>query len=87
MIQDAVDLIQMHAELLQLRFLRPVHRVGRGDLQSEHQRGDGRNDAHHELDDFLGVAVQVVLGQAVLDVHCRERRAESARARQYRNHH
>ena len=75
-VERAVELEQMDGDLLHLRLLRLVGAVRRRDEKSEHQRRDGRDEAHHELDDVLRLGLAVMRGQASMQVEARKSAAE-----------
>ena len=61
--QNTIDLIQVHTELLQLGLLGIVRGMRRGDQQPEHQRGNRRDQAEHELHEVFGISLEMLRRQ------------------------
>src|SRR5271167_1844099 len=76
----------MNTELLQLGALRVVRRMRRGNEQTEHQRGDSGDQAHHELYQILGIALYMMCRQSIAYCYTQERGAKGACNRHQSNH-
>ncbi len=66
------------AHLRQLRVLRVVEPLGRGDEQSEHQRDHSRDDTHAEPDDIFGIRIEMVRGQQAAQSNAEQRGSKDA---------
>jgi hypothetical protein len=77
-IERAIELEQVHGDLLHFGLLRLVGTVRRRDEQAQHQRGDGRDQSHDELHDVPGVAFPGMLRQAPVQVETKKPAREGA---------
>ena len=76
LLQRAIELEQVNADLLDLGTLRFVRAVRGGNEQAEDEGGHGRDEAHHQLHHVLGVALEVVVRQSRVQPQAGQRSTE-----------